>query len=184
MAVDAVEGERENPRADEDEHDKAGKPRCAVQRFAQYPVRQAALEPGHQQRACGPHRPTFGRRRNTQKDCPQDQKDQRQRRDQNNDHLLGQVRELAKLQALVSKGYDIGQRCGNGRAPDAGTAGDMPLQNTRSLNSQMIALTGQHGKQRRKSAAKSAGLNGEEPAHVRGERLLRQKYKGRIPLLP
>jgi hypothetical protein len=34
MAVHAVKVERENSRADKDEHDKAGKPRGAVQRIA------------------------------------------------------------------------------------------------------------------------------------------------------
>ena len=98
VAVDAVEGQAEHARADQDEHDEGGQLGGRVHRLAQQLERQAPARERHDQRAGRAHRAALGRRRHAEEDRAEHEEDQRQRRDQHEGHALGDPRQQAELQ--------------------------------------------------------------------------------------
>ena len=116
MAVDAVEGQREDARADQDEQDEARKPGGRGQRLLDDIEVQPPFRRGHDQGADRAHGAAFGRRRDAEEDGAEHEEDQRQRRDQHDDDLLGQPRHQAELQPSVGDGEDVDDdRCRRSR---------------------------------------------------------------------
>jgi hypothetical protein len=68
VTVDAVEGEREDARADQDEDDEGGELRGRIERLPQDAEAQPAARRRQRQRSDGSHRAAFGWRSNPLKD--------------------------------------------------------------------------------------------------------------------
>ena len=101
MAVDAVEGQREHARADQDE-DHEGRQFC--RRFGRLPDQVPAQPPLHgaeNERAGGTHRAALGRRRNADEDRAEHQEDQEQRRHHHERGLLRHLGQEAEAGELV-----------------------------------------------------------------------------------
>ncbi|MCY1224650.1 hypothetical protein D9M72_368170 [compost metagenome] len=120
MAVDAIEGEREDARTDQDEQHEGRKPGRCRERPAHHVHVETALGGCHDQRTDGAHRTAFGRRRDAEEDGAEDEEDQRQGRDQHDDDLLGKPRHRIDLQAAVDKRDDVDDDDADGAAEDVG----------------------------------------------------------------
>ena len=110
MPVYPVEGQREHPRAQKDEHHEGRKPRGRRQRLTDHIHRKAFFHEGQNQRPDSPHRAALGGRCHAEEDRPQHEEDQRQRRDQHDDHLLCESRHQVDFQRLIQKCEAIDQR--------------------------------------------------------------------------
>jgi hypothetical protein len=82
VAIDAVEGQRKDARADQDEDDEGGQLGGRFHRLLEQRQGQAFARHGHDQRAGGAHGAAFGRRGDAEEDGAEDQEDQQQRRHQ------------------------------------------------------------------------------------------------------
>ena len=104
VTVDAVERQREHACADQDEQDEARKPCGGGQRLANDIEVQPPLGGGHDKGADRTHRASLGWRRDAKKNGAENEEDQRQRRDQHDNDLLGQSRHHAELEIPVEEG--------------------------------------------------------------------------------
>ncbi|OIQ72519.1 hypothetical protein GALL_458550 [mine drainage metagenome] len=120
MPVYAVEGQREHPCAQQDEHDKRRQPRRRGERLAHHRQAQPPLDRRKDKRADRPHRAALGRGGNAKEDGAQNQKDQRQRGDQNDNHLLRQSAHQVDPQRAVQKRQPIGKNHTDGSAQNVG----------------------------------------------------------------
>ena len=91
MAVDAVEGQREHARADQDEHHEGRQLGGRLGRLADEVEGQPALHQRQDHRAGRAHRAALGRRGDADEDRAEHQEDQAQRRHHHEDDLLGQL---------------------------------------------------------------------------------------------
>jgi hypothetical protein len=103
MAVDAVEGQAEDARADQDEHHEGCQLGGGIERLLQRRHVQPALDEGQDKRAGRAHGAAFGGRGDAEEDGAENKEDQRQRRDQDDDDLFGQAREIAELHVAVDQ---------------------------------------------------------------------------------
>src|SRR6185295_17841067 len=101
VAVDAVEGQAENARADEDEHDERRKLGRRVHRLAKEFPAQSPAHQRHDQRPARAHRAALGRRGDAEENRAEDEKDQRERRYQYEHDALGQPRQQPELEYAV-----------------------------------------------------------------------------------
>ena len=118
VAVDVVEGQRENAGADQDEHNERGQFCCAFHGL----LEQLEIEPSacqrHQQGAGGAHGTAFGRGRDAEEDGAQHEEDQAQRRNQDEGDLFRHLRQQTQLQGLVDNGQDERHENADHRAHD------------------------------------------------------------------
>ena len=121
MAVDAIEGEREDAAADEDEDDEAGEPRRRLQRIAERREVDAAARHGERQRARRPHGAALGGRRDAEEDGAQHQEDEGQRRHQRRRRRGAPGESRSELHLLVQQRHAIGEDGGQRGGPDART---------------------------------------------------------------
>ncbi len=75
VALDAVEGQREDPRADQDHHHEGGQPGGALHGLLEQLHVDAPAHDRQRQRAAGPHGTAFGRRGDAQEDGARRQED-------------------------------------------------------------------------------------------------------------
>ena len=101
VAVDAVEGQAEHTRTNEDEHHKGGELGSRVHGLLEQAHRQAPAPECHEQRPGGAHRAALGGRRHAEKNRAEHKKDQRQRRDEHEGHAHGDARQQAQLEHMV-----------------------------------------------------------------------------------
>ena len=87
VPVDAVEGQREDARADQDEEDEGGELRRRVERLRHHPKRQPPAQEREHQRADGAHGAALGRRGDALEDRAEDEEDEDQRRQEVADDL-------------------------------------------------------------------------------------------------
>ena len=118
LSIHPVEGERKDPRADQDEHDERRQPGGGFQRLPDHAHVQTTLQRRQQQRPDRPHGPAFRRRCDAKEDRAQHQKDQRQWRDQHHDHLLRKAGHGVHPRRLVDHGVKIDHRNPDGAAKD------------------------------------------------------------------
>src|SRR5262245_38534637 len=110
VPVDAIEGEREDTRADEDENDEGRKFGGGLYGLTGQAPSEASLEHCQNQSADRAHGATFGRRRHADEDRPEHQKDQSQRRHHDEDDLLGEFRKQPQSQEPAQQRDDEGNR--------------------------------------------------------------------------
>ena len=118
VTVDAVEGQREHTRADQDENHETRELCRRVHRLFQQRQAEPPLGERQQNAARRAHGTGFGRRCNAHEDRAQHKEDQRQRRHQHDDDLLGHARHQAQIALPVRHGEQVEQAGRNEGAPD------------------------------------------------------------------
>src|SRR5439155_3923420 len=91
VAVHAAEREAEYGRADQDEHHERSQLGGRVHRLLEQRPAQAPVDERQRQRAGGAHRAALGRRRDAEEDRAEHQENERERRDQHEDHAGDKV---------------------------------------------------------------------------------------------
>ena len=128
VAVDAVEGEREDARADQDEHHEGRELGGRLDRLSRQIECQAALHHGEDHGAGRAHRAALGRRRDADEDRAEHEEDQRERRHHHEGGLLGHGRDEAEAGRALDQGGDqrierAGRRAAASRSPSSRDCG-------------------------------------------------------------
>ncbi len=128
LPVHPVEGEREDPRAQQDEQHEGRQARRRRQRVTHDGEGQTLLHRRQHQRTDRTHCAAFGGRRDAEEDRAQHEEDQRQRRDQHDHHLLGQTAHQVGFQRLVQQRHDIDRDHGHTGCEDLGVVDARPAR--------------------------------------------------------